>query len=269
MPGPGQSGNRFVSTPEHRSFSPALVDKPAVLRKTPAERVQSDVPLISVLLVDPRPLTAEAVCTYLESAARSGVVARFHVFAATPDREFPTDKSFDLLLLHTSSSTNIGDEIERCLATIPADFHNLPTVVYSDCSDAVEIAAAMRHGAHGYLPSTLESDAIVEALRLVASGLAVFPPAALSRLSGCQAADERGDALQGAATSATSFTARERDVLEGLHAGKPNKAIAYDLGVSQSTVKVHVRSVFKKLGVRNRTEAAMVSGEYFMTHPSP
>jgi DNA-binding NarL/FixJ family response regulator len=57
------------------------------------------------------------------------------------------------------------------------------------------------------------------------------------------------------------FTSKQRSVIEGLRRGKPNKAIAYELNMCESTVKVHVRNVMKKLGARSRTEAALILSE--------
>lgn len=264
---PDKNGSRSVSASGIRNYYPALVEKHAAQSDYPILPADSGLPLIRVLLVDPRPLTAEAMRAYLQSAGRSGGSARFHVVAATQLGKMPAGEHFDLLLLHTASSRDIGAEIEVCVNAIPAIYRSLPKVIYSDRSGAEDIAAAINAGARGYLPSSLDSEQIVEALRLLASGLAVFPPAAVSRLAdGRNAAWMAGPSEDGAAGD--PFTTREREVLEGLHAGKPNKTIARDLGLSQSTVKVHVRSVFRKLGVHNRTEAAILSGEHLAPRPT-
>ncbi len=181
--------------------------------------------------------------------------------------KIPAGEHFDLLLLHIASSRDISAEIEGCVNTVPAIYRSLPKVIYSDCAGAEDIAAAINGGARGYLPSSLDSEQIVEALRLLASGLAVFPPAAVTCLADSRNAAWMAGPSEGGAAG-DPFTVREREVLEGLHAGKPNKTIARDLGLSQSTVKVHVRSVFRKLGVHNRTEAAILSGEHLAPRPN-
>jgi DNA-binding NarL/FixJ family response regulator len=86
-------------------------------------------------------------------------------------------------------------------------------------------------------------------LRLAATGGVVVPP--------CAAAAEARPAGAG---EAPPLTARERDVLRLLSAGKPNKIIAYELNLSESTVKGHVHSILSKLKATNRTEAVFRAG---------
>lgn len=217
---------------------------------------------IRILLIDPRPLTATAVQHFLEEADGHADVPRFEVTAVSAPGQVAANHTFDLLLLHVSPAVEVITEIERCLADIPAVHRKVPPVVFSDNGTPSDIAAAIRGGARGYLPSTLESGKIVAALRLLASGLAVLPPAALNRLAGHDGVGWGREV--GASERDRPFTAREREVLRRLHDGKPNKSIARELGLSQSTVNVHVRSVFRKLGVQNRTEAALAAGRVLL-----
>lgn len=210
---------------------------------------------IRILLVDPRPLTAKAIKGFLEASRDQDDSDQFDVDVATTNRRPAADSEFDLLLLHVSCSGDMSIEIERALCAVPAPRHKVPMVVFSDCEGADAIAAAIRAGACGYLPSTLESGEILTALRLLASGLAVLPAAALSHLHVARHTEIRPDDGR-----MPQFTAREYEVLSGLHEGKPNKVIARELDLSESTVKVHVCSIFRKLGVQNRTEAAVVAG---------
>ena len=216
---------------------------------------------IRILLIDPRPLTATAVQHFLEEADGRDDVPRFEVTAVSAPGQVPADHTFDLLLLHVLPAAEVITEIERCLADIPAVHRKVPPVVFSDNCTLSDIAAAVRGGARGYLPSTLDSGTIVAALGLLASGLAVLPPAALVRLAGPDGVEP---GKLGAGERDRPFTAREREVLRRLQEGKPNKSIARELGLSQSTVNVHVRSVFRKLGVQNRTEAALAGGQVLL-----
>jgi len=220
---------------------------------------QTSRPLIRILLIDPRPLTATAVQLFLQGAGGHDDVPRFEVttVSAATDK-VPANASFDLLLLHVSPVVEVAKEIEQCLAVTPAVHRNVPPVVFSENGTPSDIAAAVRGGARGYLPATLDSGNIVAALRLLASGLAILPPTALVWLANSNDVNEgrKFDLRE----NDRGFTARERAVMRQLHDGKPNKLIARELGLSQSTVKVHMRSVFRKLGVQNRTEAALAAG---------
>lgn len=211
---------------------------------------------VRILLVDPRPLTASAIKDFLEAAPGPDASAQFDVVVAAPHRPPPSDMKFDLLLLHVSAHCDMAVEIRKSISAVAAPHRKLPVVIYSDCESAPTIAAAIRAGARGYLPSTLESREIVRALRLCASGLAVLPGNALAHLFDLQCA-ERVSETRAEEGRPTQFTAREYEVLQGLHDGMSNKAIARKLDLSESTVKVHVCSILRKLGVQNRTEAAL------------
>jgi DNA-binding NarL/FixJ family response regulator len=224
---------------------------------------------IRILLIDPRPLTAAAVRRFLESATDPGQSVRFAVTAVPSADAVSAEDRFEILLLHVSPAADVGAELEACLRVIPAAHRSVPTVVFSDCTGAADIAAAVRGGALGYLPSTLDSAEIVEALRLLASGLAVLPPDALVLLAdGPRNRTSRRirhpETLQ---DTPPCFTARERDVFRGLRDGKPNKVIARELSMSHSTVKVHVRGILRKLGVQNRTEAALAAARILPRRP--
>jgi DNA-binding NarL/FixJ family response regulator len=111
-----------------------------------------------------------------------------------------------------------------------------------------EIAArAMVAGAAGFLPKTLPARALVAAVRLIASGACYVPPEFMA-----------GGASPGA-TPLDTLTQRERQVLDGLRAGQANKEIARDLGLHEVTAELHVRTLCRKLGARNRTHAAMIA----------
>lgn len=225
--------------------------------------------IVRILLIDPRPLTAAAVRRFLESVSDPGESVCFAVTSVPSAREVSDEDRFDVLLLHVSPATDVGAELEACLRAIPAAHRSVPTVVFSDCTGAADVAAAVRGGALGYLPSTLDSAEIVEALRLLASGLAVLPPDALVLLADGRRsrAGRRLPHPETVQDNAPCFTARERDVLHGLRDGKANKVIARDLGMSHSTVKIHVRSILRKLGVHNRTEAALAAARILPRHP--
>ncbi len=108
----------------------------------------------------------------------------------------------------------------------------------------------LRCGASGYIPSDTCLDVAAQTIRLVMdSDVFIMPANAAMEL--WQRAGE--DAAQ--SKTNLDFTGRENDVVEGLLKGKPNKVIAFELGMSESTVKAHIRNVFRKLHVRNRTEA--------------
>ncbi|MGB0084914.1 MAG: response regulator transcription factor [Rhodomicrobiaceae bacterium] len=128
----------------------------------------------------------------------------------------------------------------------------VPVVVLSDAEDVGDVVSALNGGIEGYIPTNLSLDVAVEVMRLVRAG-GVFVPA------GCLNAGQAPvDASLGKRPLAGLFTERQAAVVEALRQGKANKTIAYELNLQESTVKVHIRNIMKKLKARNRTEVAYI-----------
>lgn len=108
---------------------------------------------------------------------------------------------------------------------------------------------ALRIGAAGFLPKTLPARSLVHAVRSMATGERYAPPDFLTAAVDAPAPNPLAERL----------SPRERQVLEGLCAGKSNKEIARDLGVREPTVKLHVKTLYRKIGAHNRTQAAMIA----------
>jgi DNA-binding NarL/FixJ family response regulator len=107
---------------------------------------------------------------------------------------------------------------------------------------------AIRAGAAGYLLKNVEPSELARAVRTADSGEALIDPAVARRLVDALASDHRPE---------QPLTAREQDVLDLLARGYANKRIARELGIAEKTVKTHVSHVLAKLGVSDRTQAAL------------
>jgi DNA-binding NarL/FixJ family response regulator len=119
-------------------------------------------------------------------------------------------------------------------------------VIISDREDPQEICAAFEEGAVGFMPTSLEPALVFQALSFIRSGGSFFPPAALCN---CRRKENVNEILDTA-----DLTTKQENVFSLLRQGYPNKTIARQLGLSESTVKVHVRSIMHKFGVTNRTQ---------------
>lgn len=122
-----------------------------------------------------------------------------------------------------------------------------PFVVLADSEDAEDILAAFEQGARAYIPTSVTLEVMIEAIKLVVAGGTYIPSCVLSICANCIEAKHPAYAL----------TPREISVLEAVRQGLPNKIIAQELGISESTIKVHVHRLLKKLKVQNRTQAAI------------
>src|SRR5262245_10364049 len=156
----------------------------------------------------------------------------------------------------------MSDEIQRRVATAAPT----PVIVLGDVDDLAQTVKALEAGAKGYIPSSMGIYVCVEAIKFVLGG-GVFVPA--SSVVGMFHMTESG--VEAAHPLAGMFTARQAEVVEALRRGKANKIIAYELKLRESTVKVHIRNIMKKIKASNRTEVVYKINDLFPggTRPSP
>jgi len=126
------------------------------------------------------------------------------------------------------------------------------TLVLTSVADQASVTVAMRAGAAGFLYKDVDPDALVRAVRSVHDGNTVLAPEAAGSLV-------RSGARSGAVAGLDALTAREREVLAQVAEGRSNREIARLLHMSEKTVKTHVSSVLAKLGVADRTQAALLA----------
>ena len=124
------------------------------------------------------------------------------------------------------------------------------TLVLTSVADQASVTVAMRAGAAGFLYKDVDPDALVRAVRSVHDGNTVLAPEAAGSLV-------RSGARSAAVAGLDALTAREREVLAQVAEGRSNREIARVLHMSEKTVKTHVSSVLAKLGVADRTQAAL------------
>lgn len=151
----------------------------------------------------------------------------------------------DLVLLDVSMPGMEGVEsVQDMLNRFPG----IPVVILSATESRPLVEALLEIGVAGFIPKSSSSQVMISALRLVLSGGIYIPPQLLGS----------GDIVQdGSALS--RLTERQREVLHLLAEGKTNKQISRELDLSEGTVKVHLNSVYRVLGVANRTEAALLA----------
>ena len=139
----------------------------------------------------------------------------------------------------------------KALKDLSEDVSGHPVVTLASTNDVDLARAAIRHGAKGYIPVTMGFDIAVEAIRFVLVGGTYAPTDYLL------ATDQAGPSPSKTPPPAGILTGRELSVVKAIKQGKSNKIIANELNMCESTVKVHVRNVMKKLNAKNRTEVAM------------
>jgi len=125
--------------------------------------------------------------------------------------------------------------------------------------DADDLAAALRCGATGYLLKTMEGDALVEAVLRAAGGESVVAPAMTGKLVNAYRAAAGAGAAEPAPTGVALLSPREQEILRGIALGQSNKEIGRALGIAETTVKIHVQHVLRKLDVTSRVQAAVIA----------
>ena len=149
--------------------------------------------------------------------------------------------------------------IEKIHMTLP----ETPIIILSALFDHKIVQKTIEMGVSGYLSKTSSQEEILEALDMVTSGAAYLPYHFLKEqdLSSDKPTGQLLSGLltqQGASSSKEKhLTPRQKAVIEAIAAGKSNKQIAYELGLTEGTVKLHVTTILKILGVYNRTAAVM------------
>lgn len=212
-----------------------------------------------VLVVDDHPLMANAVKLALYGMDKSaGVeIADDLAPAVRLARQLP---GFDLCLLDLGLPEADGIE---ALLTFRAACPELPVVVLSGHDDRASILAALDAGAMGYIPKSSPVPVMINAIRLVMSGAVYVPPEALRARAGAdddpQSAPAHHDDSAATVSAQLGLSTRQTEVLELLLKGLPNKLIARRLEISDNTVKIHVSSVLRALGVSSRTQALLAA----------
>ena len=125
--------------------------------------------------------------------------------------------------------------------------------------DEQDLAAALRAGAAGYLLKTIEGDALADAIRRAMRGEHVVAPEMTGKLVSVLRGDTPAAPASPAAALLEPLLPRERDILRGIARGASNKEIGASLGIAETTVKIHVQHVLRKLDVSTRVQAAVLA----------
>ena len=191
-----------------------------------------------ILLADDHDLVRETLAAFLQAEGLQQVT-----LAATLDeamRLSQEGEAFDLVLLDYDMP---GMEGLTGLRRMIAIGRGRPVALLSGAVSPEVAEAALELGAAGFVPKVLAARSLLAAVRFMASG-EIFAPINMIRRP---------------AQGGSALSPRELDVLRGICAGKSNKEIARDHDLQEVTVKLHAKTMSRKLGARNRTHAAMIA----------
>jgi DNA-binding NarL/FixJ family response regulator len=208
-----------------------------------------------IVYADPRPLSRDTMCQWLQT--RMGGFTTCAVPSVDEALALAERRSDVAVILHSFGSQRCETpEVADTLERLVRNKTQAPVAVLAETDEASAVMAALRCGAHGYIPTSLASSVVVQALHLVCAGDIYAPTRSLLRQAGWQ--DGPGNGAKPPA-SLDGFSPRQLQIVECLRRGLANKQIAYELGMSQGTVKVHVRNIMKKLQATNRTQVVLMT----------
>ena len=204
-------------------------------------------------LIAGRTLRAQCLARFLElSGLGIRIVALESIGSNLPGQI----DALDLAIIDTGEQTCRDPAIRTGFTCLRDALPGIPVVVVSDREDWSAVIAALNLGARAYFPSSLDPDILVETLRFVQKGGTFIPIDVLIRAPVHRTLSSGAEARR---TAVGDLTPSEQRVLDLLKKGKPNKVIARELNIEETTVKVHVRRIMKKLHAANRTQAVLAA----------
>ena len=201
----------------------------------------------TILLIDDHPLLRNGVKQLIELEESLQVIAE----ASNGEQGVVLAEQYDpdLILLDLNMPGMNGLDTLVQLRTIELSGR---IVVFSVSDHEDDVVNALKHGADGYLLKDMEPEALLKALHQAAAGQMVLS----EKLTNVLVASLR-ESRPTEARDVEQLTRRERDILKLITLGMTNKAIARKLSITESTVKVHVKHLLKKMKLKSRVEAAV------------
>lgn len=208
----------------------------------------------SILLVDDHPMLRKGVAQLISLEDNLNVIGE--VGSGDEAISFAVENIPDLILLDLNMKGLSGIETLSALkrANIPSK-----VVIFSVSDNEIDILQALKFNADGYLLKDSEPEALIEKINHAITGEFVISEPLTQILA-------KSLRPQNPVNAIGSLTQREIENLKLIAGGKSNKEIARNLGITEATVKVHNKNLFKKLGLKSRVEAAMWAVEHKVNH---
>jgi DNA-binding NarL/FixJ family response regulator len=202
-----------------------------------------------ILIADDHPLFRDALKRAVTQALPDSILFDADSVAALQALiETHPDAELLLLDLHMPGANGFS-----ALAYVRGQQPGLPVIMVSAQEDARVIERALGHGASGYIPKSASVETIVTAVRRVLDGDVWLPASISTRVRPLESAEAK------AAAGIAALTPQQFRVLGMIAEGLLNKQIAYELNVSEATIKAHMTAILRKLHVGNRTQVALLA----------
>lgn len=206
--------------------------------------------MTTLLIADDHPLFREALRGAISRAVPNARLREAHNVDALYAM-VESEPDADLLMLDLNMP---GVHGFSALVHLRAQFPQLPVLMVSAREEPAVMRRALDHGASGFVPKSADAETLARAVAQVLDGDRFIPEAAASAAGVSPGEHDVAARLR-------DLTPQQFRVLQMLGAGRLNKQIAYDLNVSEATIKAHVTAILRKLGVTNRTQAVLMAGK--------
>lgn len=212
---------------------------------------------MNILIADDHPLYREALANILRNICDTVFI--YEVDSFTKLNKFLKEEnvSINLVLLDLYMA---GGNWKQVIKSFVDKYPDTPLIVVSSSESMNDASLAMEAGAHGYIPKSLSRDEIINSIRLMMRGeISIHPRIERTEY------EESGDNTmqQQALDNFNKLTERQKQVLGHIKVGESNKIIARKLSMTEGTVKLHVAAILRQLGVKNRTQAALIANKLF------
>jgi two-component system, NarL family, response regulator LiaR len=205
--------------------------------------------MIRVLIVDDHSVVREGLRSFLD--LQDGIAVVGEAGDGQQAIDLTHELTPDVVLMDLVMP---GLDGVAAMRAIHAHHPDARVIVLTSFLDEQRVLPAIQAGAAGYLLKNVAPADLAQAIRAAHRGEAIIDPAVAARLLNALAGESEHRAL-----APQRLTAREQQVLELIVGGRSNKRIALELGIAEKTVKAHVGRVLEKLGVADRTQAALVA----------
>ncbi|WP_160006621.1 response regulator transcription factor [Rhizobium sp. 18055] len=211
-----------------------------------------------LLIIDSRTLERECLATTLTrnglgmTALAVGSVAEWR-------RKKDPRQRVKAVLLNIAGRTTSDGLLCGEIASIAAELAPAPVIILGDGDNLSQTLKVIEQGARGFIPTSVGIEVCVEAIALAVAGGTFI--VAGNNFAASMAVDSAPRQRE----LSRMFTLRQAEVVQALRKGKANKIIAYELNLRESTVKVHIRNIMKKLKATNRTEVAYKLNDLFQS----
>jgi DNA-binding NarL/FixJ family response regulator len=209
---------------------------------------------LSIIIADDHPLFRNALRQALSLAFNNTQWFEADSAEALQKLMDSAEVPVDLILLDLQMPGSHG---YSTLIHLRSHYPNIPVVVISAHEDINTISRAIHYGGSGFIPKSSSMETLAEALNAVLYGDIWLP-------AGTQILPVSDDPTDQMASRLSDLTPQQYKVLQMFAEGLLNKQIAYDFGVSEATIKAHATAIFRKLGVRNRTQAVIALQQLLM-----